>query len=150
MHSGRAPDRMLAEGTQGTDRLPVGCLKGYKMTAGQSALLTAASPLLKGPTTLRFKLLVCVPLKEEAKADKMKQLTMCPSAAAGKHWTGLNGNVNIVCSALGNDRQGCRGLLFLNAPMTSINQTHLVSIPLASALPIVVILQGASTCSALM
>ena len=86
-----------------------------------------------------------MPVQKEAEARV--KLTMCPNEAAGKEWRGLSGSPDKVCSARGNDRQGCRGLLSQTAPMTPINQNHLISISLASALAIVVILQGTSTTS---
>ena len=74
---------------------------------------------------------------------------MCPSEAAGKEGAGLNEGLMMVCSALDNTGRDAEDFHFWQQ-VTLMNQIHLVPIPLASALPIVVILRGASTQSTLM
>ena len=65
---------------------------------------------------------------------------MCPNEAARKEWTGLDGSLIKICLVIGRNAEAFCFQLHHGHQ----NQIHLVTIPLAGALPIVVILQGAS------
>lgn len=123
-------------------------LRGHKITPGAFSNADSCLPTPERAHHTLGQVALCAS-EGSSRSRKKQKLTMCPSEAAGKEWAGLNGGLMMVCSALDNTGRDAEDFHFWQQ-VTLMNQIHLVPIPLASALPIVVILRGASTQSALM